>query len=78
MNFLRESTQKYDMLTTTSQSKILEARSVESSYFAYSDASFANNYDLTSQLGRITLLMDDSDADIPISLCSGLHLARDT
>ncbi len=32
----------------------------------YSDAAFANNYDLKSQLGRIILLMDDSDTAIPI------------
>ena len=32
----------------------------------YSDASFDNNHDLTSQLGRITLIMDDSNAAIPI------------
>ena len=32
----------------------------------YSDASFANNHDLSSQLGRIILLIDNNDAAIPI------------
>ena len=33
----------------------------------FSDAAYANNYDLTSQLGRIILLSDVSNAVIPIS-----------
>lgn len=36
----------------------------------YSNAAFANNNDLTSQLGRIILLVDDSDTIIPISFKS--------
>ena len=32
----------------------------------YSDASFANNHDLSSQLGRIILLVDDDDSAVPI------------
>ena len=36
----------------------------------YSDAAFANNYDMTSQLCRIVLLMDDENCCIPISFKS--------
>ena len=36
----------------------------------FSDAAYANNYDLTSQLGRIILLSDVSNAVIPISFKS--------
>ena len=32
----------------------------------YSDAAFANSEDLSSQLGRIILLMDGTDASVPI------------
>ena len=32
----------------------------------YSDASFANNHDLKSQLGRIILLMDGNDKAVPV------------
>ena len=34
---------------------------------AYSDAAFANNVDLSSQLGRIFLFTDDNHNSIPIS-----------
>ena len=33
----------------------------------YSDAAFANNHDLKSQLGRVVLLVDDKDNAVPIS-----------
>ncbi len=33
----------------------------------YSDTAFANNHDLTSQLGRIILLTDDHNAAVPIA-----------
>ena len=36
----------------------------------YSDAAYANNHDLSSQLGRIVLLMDDADRFSPISFKS--------
>ena len=36
----------------------------------FSDAAFANNHDLKSQLDRIILLMDDKNAAIPITLKS--------
>ena len=36
----------------------------------YSDAAFANNLDLTSQLGRIILLTDKSQAAVPVSFKS--------
>ena len=36
----------------------------------YGDAAFANSFDLTSQLGRIVLLTDDSNAVVPISFKS--------
>ena len=36
----------------------------------YSDAAYANNRDLTSQLGRIILLMDKSNNAIPVSFKS--------
>ena len=36
----------------------------------YSDATFANNPDLTSQLGRIILLMDKTDSAIPVTFKS--------
>ena len=36
----------------------------------YSDAAHANNYDLTSQLGRIIFLMDDSSKCVQISFKS--------
>ena len=36
----------------------------------FSDAAYANNHDLTSQLGRIVLIMDDSNKTIPISFKS--------
>ena len=36
----------------------------------YSDAAYANNYDLLSQFERIILLMDDSNRVIPISFKS--------
>ena len=36
----------------------------------YSNAAFANNFDLLSQLGRMMLLMDDTDVSVPISFKS--------
>ena len=36
----------------------------------YSDAVFANNHDLESQLGRVILLMDDKNSAIPIAFKS--------
>ena len=36
----------------------------------YSDATFANNNDLCSQLGRMILLMDDTDVSVQISFRS--------
>ena len=38
--------------------------------FGFSDAAYANNHDLTSQLGLIVLIMDDSNKAIPISFKS--------
>ena len=36
----------------------------------FSEAAYANNHDITSQLGRIILVTDDTNADIPISFKS--------
>ena len=38
--------------------------------FGYNDAAFANNPDLTSQLGRTILLMDNSKSAVPVSFKS--------
>ena len=46
----------------------LERRTIR--IVGYSDAAYANNYDLTSQLGRIIFLMDDSNKCVPISFKS--------
>ena len=46
----------------------LDLRSVR--IVGYSDAAFANNYDATSQLGRVILLIDDDNNSIPIAFKS--------
>ena len=45
---------------------------------SYSDAGFANNSDLPSQLGRIILLVDKSNSAVPISFksCKSRRVAR--